>query len=71
MSGVGYGMIIVSAFVGIYYNVIIMYTIYYMFASFTSKLPWIGCGSTWNTVNCSNIVEDCLAAGGIVTKDNR
>jgi len=69
--GVGYGMIIVSAFVGIYYNVIIMYTIYYMFASFTSKLPWIGCGSTWNTVNCSNIVEDCLAAGGIVTKDNR
>jgi solute carrier family 6 amino acid transporter-like protein 5/7/9/14 len=68
--GVGYGMLIVSAYVGIYYNVIIMYTLYYMFASFTSKLPWIGCGSSWNTNLCSDIVGDCLAAGGIVTNNN-
>ncbi|XP_022099145.1 sodium- and chloride-dependent glycine transporter 1-like [Acanthaster planci] len=68
--GVGYGMLIVSAYVGIYYNVIIMYTLYYMFASFTAKLPWIGCGNTWNTNMCSDIVSDCLAAGGLVSKNN-
>jgi solute carrier family 6 amino acid transporter-like protein 5/7/9/14 len=68
--GVGYGMLVVSAFVGIYYNVIIMYTLYYMFASFTAKLPWIGCGNAWNTVNCSEIVTDCLNAGGLVTNNN-
>ena len=39
----------VSAYVGIYYNVIIMYTLYYMFALFTSVLPWVGCGQKWDT----------------------
>ncbi|XP_038045589.1 sodium- and chloride-dependent glycine transporter 1-like [Patiria miniata] len=68
--GVGYGMLVVSSFVGIYYNVIIMYTLYYMFASFTAKLPWIGCGSAWNTIMCSDIVGDCLRAGGVVIKNN-
>ncbi|XP_038046150.1 sodium- and chloride-dependent glycine transporter 2-like isoform X2 [Patiria miniata] len=63
-------MLIIGAFVGIYYNVIIMYTLYYMFASFTAKLPWVGCGSAWNTILCSDIVNDCLAAGGVVTKNN-
>ena len=71
LPGVGYGMLIISAYVGIYYNVIIMYTLYYMFASFTAVLPWIGCGQTWNSEKCSNIVADCLAAGGIVTDDNK
>ncbi|XP_022099144.1 sodium- and chloride-dependent glycine transporter 1-like [Acanthaster planci] len=68
--GVGYGMLIVSAYVGIYYNVIIMYTLYYMFASFTSVLPWVGCGREWNTRFCSDIVRDCLNNRGIVTFNN-
>ncbi|XP_054769988.2 sodium- and chloride-dependent neutral and basic amino acid transporter B(0+)-like [Lytechinus pictus] len=58
--GVGYGMVIASAYVGIYYNVIIMYTIYYMFASFTSDLPWSHCDRDWNTVYCSSIYTDCV-----------
>ncbi|XP_071802428.1 sodium- and chloride-dependent glycine transporter 1-like [Asterias amurensis] len=69
--GVGYGMLVVSAYVGIYYNVIIMYTLYYMFASMTAKLPWITCGAQWNTAKCSVLVEDCFAAGGVITPDNR
>ena len=36
-------MVIVSGLVGIYYNMIIAWAIYYLFASFTSKLPWEDC----------------------------
>ncbi|XP_071477252.1 sodium- and chloride-dependent neutral and basic amino acid transporter B(0+)-like [Diadema antillarum] len=60
LRGVGYGMVLTSAYVGIYYNVIIMYTIYYMFASFTSKLPWTSCTSSWNTDYCSTLYTDCI-----------
>ncbi|XP_072017386.1 sodium- and chloride-dependent neutral and basic amino acid transporter B(0+)-like [Amphiura filiformis] len=70
MRGVGYGMMIVSAYVGIYYNVIIMYTIYYLFASFTKKLPWVGCANEWNTKLCSILFTDCINAGGIVNNTN-
>ncbi|XP_030831959.1 sodium- and chloride-dependent neutral and basic amino acid transporter B(0+)-like [Strongylocentrotus purpuratus] len=58
--GVGYGMVIASAYVGIYYNVIIMYTIYYLFASFTSDLPWTHCDRSWNTIYCSSLYEACV-----------
>lgn len=49
--GVGAMMVIYSAFVGIYYNVIIAYAIYYFFASLTStaNMPWEGCDSYWTT----------------------
>lgn len=48
--GVGCMMVIYSAFVGIYYNVIIAYAIYYFFSSLTSteNLPWVGCNSHWS-----------------------
>ena len=38
--GLGYGMLCVTAYVAIYYNVIIAWSIFYTFASLTSKLPW-------------------------------
>ncbi|CAD5117142.1 DgyrCDS5948 [Dimorphilus gyrociliatus] len=50
--GIGIGMMLVSFFVAIYYNVIISWTFYYFFSSFTSKLPWAECGNVWNTENC-------------------
>ncbi|XP_033102185.1 sodium- and chloride-dependent glycine transporter 1-like [Anneissia japonica] len=51
--GVGIGMIVVSGLVGIYYNVIIAWTIYYMIQSCTTgDLPWVGCNNTWNTPDC-------------------
>ncbi|XP_038069555.1 sodium- and chloride-dependent glycine transporter 1-like [Patiria miniata] len=68
--GVGIGMVIVSAWVGIYYNVVITYTLYYMFQSLTTSLPWAGCGHEWNTPYCSDLVKDCLANGGIMTVNN-
>ncbi|XP_014314658.1 sodium- and chloride-dependent neutral and basic amino acid transporter B(0+) isoform X2 [Myotis lucifugus] len=59
-QGVGITMVLVSVSVTIYYNVIIAYSIYYMFASFRSELPWKNC-SYWADENCSRspIVTHC------------
>lgn len=45
-------MVIISAFVTIYYNVIIAYALYYLFASFQKVLPWSDCFS-WADEFCS------------------
>lgn len=48
--GLGYGMIIVSAVVMLYYNLIISWTIFYMFVSFRlTELPWQHCDENWST----------------------
>lgn len=48
-KGLGYGMVVVSAIVSMYYNVIISWTIYYMFASIGYQLPWQNCESEWSS----------------------
>ena len=52
-KGLGYGMLMISFLVVIYYNLIIAWTIYYTFAGFTSELPWTYCG------NGSLTSQDC------------
>lgn len=47
--GLGYGMVIVSTVVMLYYNLIIAWTIFYMFASLTTVLPWQNCEPSWST----------------------
>ncbi|GFG33307.1 hypothetical protein Cfor_09972, partial [Coptotermes formosanus] len=63
--GLGYGMVIVSAIVMLYYNLIIAWTIFYMFASFNSVLPWQKC-EEWSTVHCYSYEEadKCTARNG-------
>ncbi|XP_037070121.1 sodium- and chloride-dependent glycine transporter 1-like [Pollicipes pollicipes] len=51
-KGLGYGMVLISGIVCIYYNVIITWTLYYMYLTFRSVLPWSTCGNWWNTDNC-------------------
>jgi len=51
-KGVGVGMVVVSGLVGIYYNMIIAWSFYYLFASFQRLLPWQECGQPWNTEYC-------------------
>ncbi|XP_033631672.1 sodium- and chloride-dependent glycine transporter 1-like [Asterias rubens] len=51
-KGLGYAMCIITALVAIYYNVVISYTLFYLFASFTTVLPWSDCNRSWNTANC-------------------
>lgn len=68
--GVGYGMVVTSGIVAVYYNVIITYCIFYMFKSMTKSLPWVGCDHEWNSEYCSEIYDDCIKEGGIITNDN-
>ena len=47
------GMVVISAIVCVYYNVIIAWTLYYLGMSFAWKLPWSTCDNYWNTDSCS------------------
>ncbi|XP_002730444.2 sodium- and chloride-dependent glycine transporter 1-like [Saccoglossus kowalevskii] len=62
--GAGYAMVIISFITTIYYNVIISYTAFYLFSSFTSTVPWAGCDNWWNSAACSiaKSVNDTFAA---------
>ena len=43
---------IISVIVSIYYNVIMGYTLHYMFASWTWQLPWETCNPDWADARC-------------------
>jgi solute carrier family 6 amino acid transporter-like protein 5/7/9/14 len=51
-KGLGFANFISQCFVGLYYNMIIAWTIYYLFASFTSDLPWQYCDNEYNDQYC-------------------
>ncbi|XP_064636169.1 sodium- and chloride-dependent glycine transporter 1-like [Lineus longissimus] len=51
-KGVGCGMVVISAVVGIYFNVILAWTLFYLGKSFTTALPWTTCDNAWNTDAC-------------------
>lgn len=46
LKGIGIAMVILSAFVTLYYNVIIAWALYYLFLSLRTTLPWQNC--PWN-----------------------
>ncbi|ROT82805.1 putative sodium-dependent noradrenaline transporter [Penaeus vannamei] len=50
--GVGYCAVLVAYFVSFYYNVIIAWSIHFVYASFSYVLPWTSCNNTWNTDDC-------------------
>ncbi|XP_021341796.1 sodium- and chloride-dependent glycine transporter 1-like isoform X1 [Mizuhopecten yessoensis] len=60
-KGLGYCSVICSALIGLYYNVIIGYCIYYFFASMTDPLPW-ALGDDINSG--SNITNLTMTTGG-------
>ncbi|GFU44349.1 sodium- and chloride-dependent glycine transporter 2, partial [Nephila pilipes] len=52
-KGVGVAMVIVSAMIGTYYNVIMTYTLYYIGQSFRAEVPWKECSAWWGAnENC-------------------
>uniref|UniRef100_A0A8C8B579 Transporter n=1 Tax=Otus sunia TaxID=257818 RepID=A0A8C8B579_9STRI len=56
-KGVGYGMMVVSTYIGIYYNVVICIAFYYFFVSMTRVLPWTYCSNAWNTPDCTGVLD--------------
>ncbi|XP_063055804.1 sodium-dependent dopamine transporter [Engraulis encrasicolus] len=54
-KGVGFTVILISLYVGFYYNVIISWALFYLFSSFTGDLPWVNCNNPWNSPNCSDM----------------
>ena len=51
-TGVGGASTVIIVFSNLYYNVVLAWAIYFLFMSFTSKLPWSHCDSSWNTPQC-------------------
>lgn len=43
-----------GTFVAVYYNMIVAWSIYYVYASFSAipSLPWTNCNNSWNTEYC-------------------
>lgn len=72
-AGIGYGMIAVSGVVMLYYNMIIAWTLYYMFVSLSPELPWSRCDPAWSTEQCYSYKDkdDCIAHDPNATYYNR
>lgn len=51
-TGVGYAICLLDVYVGMHYNTIIGWAVYYLMASFQYELPWTSCNNEWNTPNC-------------------
>ncbi|XP_072361183.1 sodium- and chloride-dependent neutral and basic amino acid transporter B(0+)-like isoform X2 [Scyliorhinus torazame] len=61
LQGVGITMVLSSTIIDITYNCIIAYSLYYLFASFQSPLPWADCFSWWGAdETCSRTPKDPL-----------
>ncbi|XP_052285937.1 sodium- and chloride-dependent glycine transporter 2-like isoform X2 [Dreissena polymorpha] len=69
-KGIGIAMGLISLVASIYYNVIIAYTLYYLFASMQKVLPWTKCRDEWLDYGCvektTHKLETCT---GNVTLD--
>ncbi|KAM3621385.1 uncharacterized protein V6R79_010570 [Siganus canaliculatus] len=65
LQGLGFAMVAMNALVSIYYNVIVAYSVYYMFASFQYPLPWSSC-SSWADSSCSTAPRVYCNISGVV-----
>jgi len=62
-------MVIISAVVCVYYNVIIAWTIYYFVLSFSWELPWSTCNNDWNTDYCYTRSSNSSQLNGVNVTD--
>ncbi|XP_051877851.1 sodium- and chloride-dependent neutral and basic amino acid transporter B(0+)-like isoform X2 [Pristis pectinata] len=61
LQGVGITMVLVISLTDISYCCIIAYSLFYLFASFQSPLPWADCFSWWGAdENCSRMPKDSM-----------
>ncbi|PAA69439.1 hypothetical protein BOX15_Mlig024770g2 [Macrostomum lignano] len=62
LKGTGWAMVSISALVCIYYNIIIAWSLYYLFASFNSAVPWRNCDNEWNDLRCRDLTQNTTNA---------
>ncbi|KAL9951157.1 hypothetical protein ACROYT_G043774 [Oculina patagonica] len=66
LKGLGVAMVITSLLIPIYYNVVISWSIYYLYNSFAPDVPWKSCENEWNTATCSeawgNFTSNCTTS---------
>ncbi|ODN03411.1 Sodium-dependent serotonin transporter [Orchesella cincta] len=67
LKGIGYAICIIDLYVGMHYNTIISWAVYYLVQSFRTELPWISCKNDWNTPDCRTMDE--LAEMGIAANN--
>uniref|UniRef100_A0A8C6SZ12 Transporter n=1 Tax=Neogobius melanostomus TaxID=47308 RepID=A0A8C6SZ12_9GOBI len=65
LQGVGVAMVLITLIVSFYYNVIIAYSLYYMFASFQYPLPWARCSDS-GADNCTDPYTVLCNVSGVV-----
>ncbi|XP_033830905.1 sodium-dependent neutral amino acid transporter B(0)AT1-like isoform X2 [Periophthalmus magnuspinnatus] len=62
LTGVGIASMVVSFLVGMYYNTIIAWVLWYFFNSFQSPLPWSQCPLTENK---TDLVSECARSSSV------
>ncbi|XP_041373553.1 sodium-dependent proline transporter-like [Gigantopelta aegis] len=70
-KGVGWSMFIMSGLIAMYYNMIIAWSLHYLFGSFATVLPWSYCGS-WGSAFCvedRHVVYNCSHHNGTWVND--
>ncbi|XP_021432569.1 sodium- and chloride-dependent glycine transporter 2-like [Oncorhynchus mykiss] len=71
LQGCGIAMLIISVLIAIYYNIIMCWTLYYLFASLKGSLPWANCKNKWNTQHCMDkdmlLLDSCILRDGNAT----
>uniref|UniRef100_A0A8C1WZP2 Solute carrier family 6 member 5 n=1 Tax=Cyprinus carpio TaxID=7962 RepID=A0A8C1WZP2_CYPCA len=60
LQGCGIAMLIISVLIAIYYNIIMCWTLYYLFDSLKGTLPWATCKNEWNTVDLNGFESLCF-----------
>merc|ERR1712227_45960 len=74
VKGLGYTMVVISLLIGCYYNIIITYTLRYLFDSLkslsTGQLPWENCENSWNTEKCMDVQRLDMCNSGNQTRIN-
>ncbi|CAF1414526.1 unnamed protein product, partial [Adineta ricciae] len=55
LAGIGWAVTVIAFYTDFYYNVVISWGLYYLFASFKRILPWSECNNSWNTEHCSTV----------------
>ncbi|KAK6176730.1 hypothetical protein SNE40_014972 [Patella caerulea] len=56
-KGVGFAATMAAFWLNTYYIVVLAWTLFYLFSSFTATLPWSTCDNSWNSPQCLSEYE--------------